>query len=63
MINYKIKRGCLWFAPEDIVTLQNFRKYFSQVAIEDLIKWDYIEVTTLEEDDISNDFKNCKTLP
>ena len=42
---YKLIRPCLWFCKGDTVTTSEFNKYFKQDAIEQLIQYDFIELT------------------
>ena len=44
--SYKIIRGCLWFAQNDVVSCEKFQGYFTPQAIRSLIENGYIQVLT-----------------
>jgi hypothetical protein len=43
----RILRPCLWFAKGDIIEQSKFLEYFTGNAIENLIKYEYIEYVNI----------------
>lgn len=44
MTEYKILRPCLWFAKDDIITIEKLKEYYTEQAIRSLLQYGYIQV-------------------
>ena len=44
MFAYRIERACLWFCKNDIVEVDVFQKYFTNHALNELIKYGYVKI-------------------
>jgi hypothetical protein len=48
MFKYKIQRPCLWFAKNDVVEVEKFKKYYTPHAIKSLIEYGYIKIINVK---------------